>query len=95
MEGTDATIARAGDLFRTLEADGEASTLRRSLTIVKVAKPNQDLRFDVPVIGLATIQNMQRAGATCLALEAEKTLLFERDAIVAAADAAGIAITVA
>jgi UDP-2,3-diacylglucosamine hydrolase len=94
MEGTDATIARAGDLFRTLEADGEASTLRRSLTVIKVAKPNQDLRFDVPVIGLATIQAMQQAGATCLALEAEKTLLFERDAIVAAADAAGIAITV-
>src|SRR6202051_99645 len=94
MEGTDATIARAGDLFRTLEADGEASTLRRSLTVIKVAKPNQDLRFDVPVIGLATIQTMQQAGATCLALEAEKTLLFDRDAIVAAADAAGIAITV-
>ncbi len=94
MEGTDATIARAGDLFRTLEADGEASTLRRSLTVVKVAKPNQDLRFDVPVIGVATIQTMQQAGATCLALEAEKTLLFDRDAIVAAADAAGIAITV-
>ena len=94
MEGTDATIARAGDLFRTLEADGEASTLRRSLTVVKVAKPNQDLRFDVPVIGLATIQTMQQAGATCLALEAEKTLLFDREAIVAAADAADIAITV-
>jgi UDP-2,3-diacylglucosamine hydrolase len=94
MEGTDATIARAGDLFRTLEADGEASTLRRSLTVVKVAKPNQDLRFDVPVIGLATIRTMQQAGATCLALEAEKTLLFDREAIVAAADAAGIAITV-
>src|SRR5271167_1640747 len=70
MEGTDATIARAGELFRTLEADGEASTLRRSLTVVKVAKPNQDLRFDVPVIGLATIQAMQAAGATCLAIEA-------------------------
>jgi DUF1009 family protein len=94
MEGTDATIARAGDLFRTLEADGEASTLRRSLTVVKVAKPNQDLRFDVPVVGLATIQTMQQAGATCLALEAEKTLLFDREAIVAAADAAGITITV-
>jgi hypothetical protein len=94
MEGTDATIARAGDLFRTLDADGEASTLRRSLTVVKVAKPNQDLRFDVPVIGPATIHTMQQAGATCLALEAEKTLLFDREAIVAAADAAGIAITV-
>ena len=94
MEGTDATIARAGDLFRTLEPGGEASTLRRSLTVVKVAKPNQDLRFDVPVIGVATIQTMQQAGAICLALEAGKTLLFDRDAIVAAANAAGIAITV-
>src|ERR1700744_6254765 len=64
MEGTDATIERAGALFRTLE--GEASTLERRLTIVKVAKPKQDMRFDVPVIGVATIQAMQRAGATGL-----------------------------
>ena len=92
MEGTDATIARAGDLFRTLEADGEASTLRRSLTVVKVAKPNQDMRFDVPVIGVATIRAMQAAGATCLSIEAGKTLLFDPVAIVSAADQAGIAI---
>ncbi|MBB5063396.1 LpxI family protein [Granulicella mallensis] len=90
MEGTDATIARAGALFRTLE--DEASTLDRRLTVVKVAKPKQDMRFDVPVVGLPTIQAMQAAGATCLCIEAGRTLLFDREAMVAAADAAGIAI---
>ena len=89
MEGTDATILRAGDLLR---AESNPSTLRRSLTVVKVAKPNQDMRFDVPVIGLQTIATMQAAGATCLALEAGRTLLFDPAAIRAAADAAGIAI---
>jgi hypothetical protein len=101
MEGTDATIARAGELFRTLDSaanDLESSdavtetTLRRSLTVVKVAKPNQDMRFDVPVIGVATIRAMHAAGATCLAIEAGKTLLFDPTAIITAADQAGIAI---
>ena len=90
MEGTDATIARAGALFRTLEE--EASTLQRRLTVVKVAKPNQDMRFDVPVVGLPTIAAMREAGATCLCVEAGRTLLFDREAMVAAADAAGVAI---
>jgi DUF1009 family protein len=89
MEGTDATIARAGELFRTLEAGD--STLSRALTVVKVAKPNQDMRFDVPVVGVATILAMQAAGATCLCVEAGRTLLFDRAAMVSAADAAGIA----
>jgi DUF1009 family protein len=97
MEGTDATIARAGALFRTLDAGGvsgtqQTSTLRRELTVVKVAKPNQDMRFDVPVIGVATIETMQQAGATCLAIEAGRTLMFDPAAIVARADLAGIAI---
>ncbi len=99
MEGTDATIARAGELFRTLDIAGEidstnpaSTTLRRSLTVVKVAKPNQDMRFDVPVIGVGTIRAMHSAGATCLAIEAGKTLLFDPHAIIAAADSAGIAI---
>jgi DUF1009 family protein len=94
MEGTDATIARAGELFRTIDlADAiNPTTLRRSLTVVKVAKPNQDMRFDVPVIGVATIRAMQAAGATCLAIEAGKTLLFDPAAIAIAADQAGIAI---
>lgn len=94
MEGTDATIARAGGLFQTLDSEGEASTLSRSLTVVKVAKPNQDMRFDVPVIGAATIATMVAAGATCLALEPGKTLIFDRDAIVDAADKADISVTV-
>jgi DUF1009 family protein len=90
MEGTDATIERAGALMRSL---GEpASTLERSLTVVKVAKPKQDLRFDVPVIGIQTIRAMKAAGATCLALEARRTLIFDREAVRAEADAAGIAV---
>ena len=97
MEGTDATIARAGALFRTLDSGDssetqQASTLRRSLTVVKVAKPNQDMRFDVPVVGVATIETMQTAGATCLSIEAGRTLMFDPEAILAKADAAGIAI---
>ena len=90
MEGTDATIERAGRLMISLEA--EASTLERKLTVVKVAKPNQDMRFDVPVIGPATIETMIRAGATCLSIESGRTLLFDREALVAAANHAGIAI---
>jgi DUF1009 family protein len=90
MEGTDATIARAGELFR--EMDDEASTLQRRLTVVKVAKPNQDMRFDVPVAGVPTIVAMRAAGATCLCVEAGRTLLFDRAAMIAAADKAGIAI---
>ena len=90
MEGTDACIARAGTLMGSLE--DEASTLARSLTVVKVAKPKQDLRFDVPVVGVPTIQAMQAAGATCLAVEAGHTLLFDEEKMIRAADAAGIAI---
>jgi len=90
MEGTDATIARAGELLHSL--DEEASTLQRRLTVVKVAKPNQDMRFDVPVVGVPTIQAMIAAGATCLCVEAGRTLLFDREAMVAAADAAGVSI---
>lgn len=92
MEGTDAAIERAGAIFRAMQVDGDASTLRRTLTVVKVAKPNQDMRFDVPVIGVSTIEAMRRAGATCLAVEAERTLVFDADALRAAADRAEIAV---
>jgi DUF1009 family protein len=92
MEGTDATIERAGLLMRSLELEGEASTLSRALTVVKVAKPGQDLRFDVPVIGLTTIETMARAGASCLAVDAGRCLLLDGEAIVRAADEAGIAV---
>ena len=90
MEGTDATIARAGALFAGMAE--EASTLARRLTVVKVAKPKQDMRFDVPVVGLPTIEGMRAAGATCLCIEAGRTLLFDREAMVAVANAAGISI---
>jgi hypothetical protein len=90
MEGTDAAIERAGRLMKSLEAD--ASTLERRLTVVKVAKPNQDMRFDVPVIGIATVETMIRAGASCLSVEAGRTLLFDRDTLLARAAEAGIAI---
>jgi hypothetical protein len=90
MEGTDAAIERAGQLMRTMR--DEASTLERRLTVVKVAKPQQDMRFDVPVIGIATVEAMIRAGASCLSVEAGRTLLFDRDALLNRAGEAGIAI---
>ncbi len=90
MEGTDEAILRAGKLMQSLH--GEASTLSRELTVVKVAKPNQDMRFDVPVVGIHTIETMIKAGASCLALDANKCLMLDREKVVAAADAAEIAI---
>ena len=90
MEGTDATMERAGALMRSLGDD--TSILDRKLTVVKVAKPQQDMRFDVPVIGMATIEAMIRAGASCLSVEAGRTLLFDRDSLLERADQAGIAI---
>jgi DUF1009 family protein len=90
MEGTDATIQRAGEIMRSLH--GDASTLSRALTLVKIAKPNQDMRFDVPVVGLKTIEVMQAAGVRCLALDAGKCLLLDGEKIIEAANAADIAI---
>jgi UDP-2,3-diacylglucosamine hydrolase len=81
MEGTDETIERAARL-----AAG------KPLVVVKVAKPRQDMRFDVPVVGLGTVETMKRSGATALAIEASRTLLFDRALLIEAADAAGIAI---
>lgn len=92
MEGTDAAIERAGRLMQSLAEGGEASTLRRDLTVIKVAKPRQDMRFDVPVIGVQTIDIMRQARATCLAIEAARTLIFDPDTVRSLADAAGIAI---
>lgn len=80
MEGTDAVIARAGQLAGA------------GVRIVKVAKPNQDMRFDVPVIGVSTIEAMKAAGATVLSVDAGKTLMIDGDAILRAADEAGITI---
>ena len=80
MEGTDATIRRAGEL-----ANGK-------LTVVKVAKPEQDMRFDVPVVGLPTIETMIAAGATCLSVTAGKTLIFDRGEMIARANEAKISV---
>jgi DUF1009 family protein len=80
MEGTDEVIGRAGYLAGP------------GVSIVKVAKPKQDMRFDVPVIGLATVQAMRVAGATALSVDAGRTLVFDGDAVRASADEGGIAI---
>ena len=90
MEGTDATIERAGQIMRSLA--GDASTLSRALTVVKIAKPDQDMRFDVPVVGIKTIDVMRAAGATCLALDAGKCLLLDGDGVRDAANQAQITI---
>jgi len=81
MEGTDATIERAASL-----SNG------RRLVVVKVSKPRQDMRYDVPVVGLKTIQVMRQSNAHVLAVDAGKTLLFERQAMIKEANEAGIAI---
>jgi len=81
MEGTDETIARAARF-----ANG------RPLVVVKVSKPRQDMRFDVPVVGLPTVESMKLAGATALAVDANRTLLFDREKLIAMANDAGIAI---
>ena len=81
MEGTDETITRAARI-----ASG------KPLVVVKVSKPKQDMRFDVPVVGLPTVATMKAAGATALAVDAQRTLFFDRAALIAAADEAGIAI---
>lgn len=80
MEGTDRTIERAGQLAGT------------GTRVVKVAKPSQDMRFDVPVVGVATIAQMTAAGADALSIDAGKTLIIDGDDVVAAANAAGIVI---
>jgi UDP-2,3-diacylglucosamine hydrolase len=90
MEGTDAAILRAGELMQSLH--GTASTFSRALTVVKVAKPNQDMRFDVPVVGIHTIESMRKAGASCLALDADKCLMLDKEAVISSANEAGIAI---
>ena len=92
MEGTDATIRRAGEIMKHAASENESATLSRALTVVKVAKPDQDMRFDVPVVGVATIQAMKEAGATCLAIDAGKCLLLDGDAVIQAADERNISI---
>ena len=92
MEGTDAAILRAGEIMRSPALGKEPSTLSRALTVIKVAKPNQDMRFDVPVVGIHTIEAMKQAGATCLALDAGRCLMLDKETVLAAANDADIAI---
>lgn len=80
MEGTDAVVRRAGEIAGS------------GTRVVKVAKPNQDMRFDVPVVGVATIEVMKAAGATAITIDAGKTLLVDGSRFIDAADAAGIAV---
>lgn len=75
--------------MRSLEGD---STLSRALTVVKIAKPNQDMRFDVPVVGVRTIEIMKQAGASCLAVDAGRCLLLDGPAVVQVADLTDISI---
>jgi DUF1009 family protein len=81
MEGTDATIRRASELVKG-----------RPLTVIKVAKPNQDMRFDVPVIGLSTMETLRDCHVTAMSVTADKTLIFDRDETLAAANQHKIAI---
>ena len=90
MEGTDETIRRAGELL-----SGGKKRLRLTsgaLTVLKLSKPDQDMRFDVPVVGLPTIETMIAAGATCLCISAGKTLMFDRDEMIALANKNKLAI---
>src|SRR5207248_6151375 len=80
MEGTDEVIRRAGEL------------VRGRLSVVKIAKPDQDMRFDVPVVGVPTVESMIAAGATCLCLTASKTLMFDREEMIKLANKTKIAI---
>lgn len=81
IEGTDRMIQRAGELCR-----------RGGWTLVKIAKPAQDMRFDVPVVGVNTIEGLKAAGATCLAVEAGRVILIDKPTVIAAAERAGIAV---
>lgn len=91
MEGTDETIRRAGELLRGNKRHKLRLTAG-ALTVLKLSKPDQDMRFDVPVVGVPTIETMVEAGATCLCLTAGKTLMFDRDEMIALANKHKIAI---
>ena len=92
MEGTDATIRRAGEMLRGTNDQDEVSLSSGPVTVLKLAKPDQDMRFDVPVVGVPTIETMVNAGATCLCVTAGKTLMFDRNEMVQLADKNKIAI---
>ena len=87
MQGTDATILRAGEIMKGRGGlRGRMNLSSGPLTVLKLSKPDQDMRFDVPVVGLPTIETMVQAGATCLCLNAGKTLMFDRKEMIALAE---------
>jgi DUF1009 family protein len=92
MEGTDETIRRAGELMRSKGGQKRLKLTSGALTVLKLSKPDQDMRFDVPVVGLPTIETMIEAGATCLCVSAGKTLLFDRDEMIGLANQNKLAI---
>jgi hypothetical protein len=81
MEGTDAVILRAGELVN-----------RKNLTVIKVSKPKQDMRFDIPVVGISTLETMISAGATALVIDTGRTLVFDREEFARMADKHDIAV---
>jgi DUF1009 family protein len=86
MEGTDETIRRAGELLRGIQSRKRLRLTSGALTVLKLSKPDQDMRFDVPVVGVPTIEAMVSAGATCLCISAGKTLMFDREELIASAN---------
>jgi len=93
MEGTDETIRRAGELMGSSKGNRRRFNLSSGpMTVLKLSKPDQDMRFDVPVVGVPTIEAMAQAGATCICLSADKTLMFDHQAMIALADKHKIAI---
>jgi len=92
MEGTDETIRRAGELLRGGRQRKRLRLTSGALTVLKLSKPDQDMRFDVPVIGVPTIETMIAVGATCLCISAGKTLMFDRDELLAMANKNKIAV---
>ena len=89
MEGTDACINRAGEILERLREQGRKGP---SMMVVKVARPNQDMRFDLPVVGATTLFNMKAAGADTLVLEAGKTLILGMEEFLSAAKKTGITV---
>ncbi len=81
MEGTDAVISRAGELVS-----------RKNLTVIKVSKPKQDMRFDIPVVGISTLETMIASGATALVIDAGRTLVFDREEFLGKADSHNLAV---
>ncbi|MDQ6653716.1 MAG: UDP-2,3-diacylglucosamine diphosphatase LpxI [Acidobacteriota bacterium] len=93
MEGTDAAVRRAGNLMRGDKGAQDGIRFGSGpLTVLKLSKPNQDMRFDVPVVGVPTIETMVDAGATCLCISAGKTLMFDREKMISLANKNKIAI---